>query len=444
MSGDTEEGDRRTVRAALDRAHRREWGAVLAATVRIAGDLDLAEECVQEAYASALTSWTRRGVPHSPGAWLTTTARRKALDAHRRTATLQNKLPLLVESAEETAVNPGDSDAPAVLDDLLRLVFICCHPALGEEASVALTLRLVCGLTTAEIACAFLVPEPTVAARITRAKKKIATARIAYRIPATAELPDRLDAVLTVVHLVFTSGHAAPGTELLRGDLVERALGLGQSLRTLMPDEPEVAGLLGLMLLTDSRRKARCAVSGRAVLLEDQDRSLWDAEAIAHGLRLVEAALRTRRLGRFAAQAAIAACHARAASFAETDWEAVIGWYTVLDRVWPSPVVSLNRAVAVGMRDGPDVALAQVSALEADGRLVGYRYLPATKADLFRRLGRIDEAMAAYRQALALTDNQTEREFLLGRLDLLSQVDLLARMDQGVRLDRGVDPEIGS
>jgi RNA polymerase sigma-70 factor (ECF subfamily) len=302
-------------------------------------------------------------------------------------------------------------------DDRLRLVFTCCHPALAREAQVALTLRLVCGLTTTEIAQAFLVPEPTMAARVTRAKKKISAARIAYRVPGAAELPDRLDAVLTVVHLLYTTGHMAPaGENVVRGDLVERAIDLARMLRSLMPDEREVRGLLALLLLTDARRATRADADGRLLLLADQDRSRWDRAAIAEGLALVPGALRGGRPGRFALQAAIAALHAEAPSYAETDWRQIVQLYDVLLAAWPSPVVMLNRAVALALAEGPEAGLAQIQELERDGRLAGYRYLPAAKADLLRRLGRREEAAQAYRAAMALTENSAERDFLGRRI----------------------------
>jgi RNA polymerase sigma-70 factor (ECF subfamily) len=409
------------VREAVADAHRREWAMVLAATVRVAGDLDLAEECVQDAYVSALDSWSRDGVPGNPAAWLTVTARRKALDVHRREKTLRTKLPLLIEpSGEQLSIVDGEG-VDVIPDDRLRLVFTCCHPALAREAQVALTLRLVCGLTTAEIADAFLVSEATMAARLTRAKKKISGARIAYRVPAEAELPDRLDAVLTVVHLLFTTGHTAPaGVQLVRADLVDRSLALTRMLAQLMPDEREVRGLLALLVLTDARRATRSTSDGRLVLLEEQDRSLWDRTAIAEGTALVVGALRGGSPGRFALQAAIAAVHAEAPSYDRTDWPQLRALYDELLRVWPSPVVALNRTVATSMVDSPATALAELGALEADGRLAGYRYLPATKADFLRRLGRSSEAAECYRAALALTENAQEREFLLGRLASVS------------------------
>jgi RNA polymerase sigma-70 factor (ECF subfamily) len=379
---------------------------VLAATARVAGDIDLAEECVQDAYVAALDVWSRQGVPRNPGAWLTTAARRRAIDALRRDRTLGSSPP---------PAPAGEDDV--IPDDRLRLVFTCCHPALAREAQVALTLRLVCGLTTTEIAQAFLVPEPTMAARVTRAKKKISAARIAYRVPGAAELPDRLDAVLTVVHLLYTTGHMAPaGENVVRGDLVERAIDLARMLRSLMPDEREVRGLLALLLLTDARRATRADADGRLLLLADQDRSRWDRAAIAEGLALVPGALRGGRPGRFALQAAIAALHAEAPSYAETDWRQIVQLYDVLLAAWPSPVVMLNRAVALALAEGPEAGLAQIQELERDGRLAGYRYLPAAKADLLRRLGRREEAAQAYRAAMALTENSAERDFLGRRI----------------------------
>jgi RNA polymerase sigma-70 factor (ECF subfamily) len=375
---------------------------------------------VQDAYVSALEAWSQQGVPRNPGAWLTTTARRRAIDLLRRDTTLRRKLPLLVEPDEPAPrahLEPAEEGSGVIPDDRLRLVFTCCHPALAREAQVALTLRLVCGLSTAEIAQAFLVPEPTMAARVTRAKKKISAARIAYRVPGPAELPDRLDAVLTVVHLLYTTGHTAPGGgSLVRDDLVDRAIQLARMLRLLMPDEPEVRGLLALLLLTDARRATRCAPDGRLLLLEEQDRTQWDRPAIGEGTALVREALRGGRPGRFALQAAIAALHAQAPSYADTDWRQILLLYDLLGRAWTSPVVTLNRAVALAMADGPEAGLAEIGELEQDGRLAGYRYLPAAKADLLRRLGRLGEAAQAYRAALELTANEAERSFLSHRL----------------------------
>jgi RNA polymerase sigma-70 factor (ECF subfamily) len=403
-------------RDAVADAHRREWAFVLAATVRVARDLDLAQECVQDAYVAALDAWSRQGVPASPGAWLTTTARRKALDALRRDRTLRAKLPLLIEPGSLPEPGSSGEDDP-IEDDRLRLIFTCCHPALAREAQVALTLRLVCGLSTAEIAAAFLVPETTMAARVTRAKKKISAARIAYRVPGAAELPDRLDAVLTVVHLLYTTGHAAPaGDDLVRGDLVDRATGLARMICVLMPDEREARGLLGLLLLSDARRPARTAADGGLLLLEEQDRGLWDQSLIGEGTALVVGALRGGRPGRFALQAAIEAVHAEAPSYRQTDWPQLVQLYGELLKAWPSPVVELNRAAAVAMAEGPAAALDQIGTVERDGRLAGYRYLPAARAEMLRRLGRRAEAEDAYRAALELTENAAERAFLCRRI----------------------------
>jgi len=409
--------------AAVADAHRREWTFVLAATVRVARDIDLAEECVQDAYASALRTWARDGVPANPAAWLVTTARNRALDVLRREQTLRGKLPLLVDpepSYQSSDVDGDGGEAFGVPDDRLRLIFTCCHPALAREAQVALTLRLVCGVSTSDIAAAFLVTEPTMAARVTRAKKKIAAARIPYRVPQPAELPDRLDAVLTVIHLLYTTGHTAPsGGALVRLDLVARAVELARVLRLLMPDEREVRGLLALLLLGDARRATRTDEAGKLLLLEDQDRSRWDANAIGEAHELVVGALRGGSAGRFGLQAAIAAVHAQAPSYADTDWVEVLGLYDELLRVWPSPVVALNRAVAVAMVRGPQAGLDELTVLSADGRLAGYRYLPAARADLLRRLGRAVEAADAYQEALVLTENDAERAFLSARLAAL-------------------------
>jgi RNA polymerase sigma-70 factor (ECF subfamily) len=410
-----EAGDARAAaeRAVAD-AHRREWAFVLAATARVAGDLDVAEECVQDAYIAALDAWTRDGIPRKPGAWLTAAAKRKAVDVLRRERVFRSKMPLLVEPDEAEMDEPEDDAVP---DDRLRLIFTCCHPALAREAQVALTLRLVCGVGTGDIAGAFLVSETTMAARVTRAKKKIAEARIPYRVPGASELPDRLDAVLSVIYLLYTTGHTAPsGTDLVRADLVDRALHLARTLRTLMPDEPEVRGLLALLLFTDARRATRTDAGGRLLLLEEQDRSAWDRAAIDEGRHLVLDAFRTGRAGRYALQAAIASLHAVADSYAATDWRQVLGLYDALLRVWPSPVVALNRAVALSMVDGPAAALDEIEALEGDGRLAGYHYLPAVRADLLRRLGRPADAVVAYRAALDLVDNEAERKFLESRL----------------------------
>jgi RNA polymerase sigma-70 factor (ECF subfamily) len=385
---------------------------VLAATVRVTHDLDAAEEAVQDAYVQALRTWAGDGVPERPGAWLTTVARRGALNAMRRRQTLQAKLPLLRETE-----NTETPQTETITDDRLRLIFTCCHPALALEAQIALTLRLVCGVTTPDVAQAFLVAEPTMAARLTRAKKKIAVARIPYSVPPAEELPERVDAVLTVIHLLYSTGHTAhSGEDLVRDDLADRALGLARMLRLLLPADREAAGLLALLFVHHARRATRTDAYGRLLRLEEQDRSAWDRELIAEADRLVVAALSAGPPGRFTLQAAIAALHAQAPSYAETDWPQIRTLYDELLRIWPSPVVALNRAVAVSMVTGPEAALAEIDALERDGRLAGYRYLPATKADLLHRLGRDAEAAEAYQAALALSGNAAEQEFLTERL----------------------------
>jgi RNA polymerase sigma factor (sigma-70 family) len=421
--------DRADVETAVIDAHRRGWALALAATARVARDLDLAEECVQEAYAAALVAWARDGIPRNPAAWLTTTAKRRAMDAVRREQVFRSKLPLLVEP-EETMdeAAPADDvvvDDPAagepgdvVPDERLRLIFMCCHPALAPEAQTALTLRLVCGVSAGDIARVFLVSEPTMAARLTRAKKKISVARIPYRVPGAAELPDRLRAVLCVIHLLFTIGHTAPsGASLVRTELLGQALHLTRMLRELMPDEREVWGLLALLLVTDARRSTRVDTRGRLLRLAEQDRSQWDRSAIAEAHGLIVDGLRGGRPGRYVLQAAIASVYAAAPAYDQTDWQQIVTLYDELLSVWPSPVVALNRTVAVAQVSGPAQALAEVEELEKDGRLAGYQYLPAIKADLLRRLGRTDEASVAYRQALELTSNEAERQFLADRLE---------------------------
>jgi RNA polymerase sigma factor (sigma-70 family) len=410
------------IEAVIADTHRREWARVLAVTLRSARDIDLAEECVQEAYAAALESWGRDGIPRNPAAWLTTIARRRAIDAIRRDARLRSRFPLLVdpadvEPADEVAMPDPNSEyldpADAIPDERLRLIFTCCHPALAQEAQVALTLRLVCGVTTAHIARAFLISEPTVAARITRAKRKISSARIPYRIPRPADLPARLRAVLAVVHLLFTTGHTAPsGPALVQAGLVDQALHLARMLRELLPDDAEVGGLLALLLVTDARRATRADDRGRLLRLPDQDRSRWDRAALAEAHQLIVASLTAGPPGRYVLQAAIASLYAEAPSYDQTDFPQIVVLYDRLLEVWPSPVVALNRAVPLAMVRGPEAALAEVERLERDGRLAGYQYLPAVKADLLRRAGRDHEAAAAYRQSLAVTANEAERAFL--------------------------------
>ncbi len=412
--------DNTGVEAAVAGAHRREWGRVLAATARVARNLDLAEECVQEAYASALAAWVRDGIPDNPAAWLTTTAKRRAIDAIRRDRTLRAKLPLLVEPNEvimdeltTDATDPGD----VIPDERLRLIFTCCHPALAQDSQVALTLRLLCGIPAADIARAFLVSESTVAARLTRAKKKISVARIPYRVPQAADLPDRLRAVLAVIHLLFTAGHTAPsGASLVRADLVDRAMHLARMLRELMPGDTEVRGLHALLLVTDARRATRVDADGGLVRLEDQDRSRWDRSALAQAHDLIVGCLRAGPPGRYVLQAAIASLYAEAPSYDQTDWPQIVVLYDRLLDVWPTPVVALNRAVPLAMVAGPQAALAEVERLERDGRLSGYHYLPAIKADLLSRIGRTGEAADAYRQAFDLAANEAERAFLAGRI----------------------------
>ena len=400
--------------AAVADAHRREWGFVLAATVRVTRDIDTAEECVQDAYARALTAWRESGVPSSPGGWLTTTARNRALDLIRRDALFRKAMPELVVDDVDPADHPDLDEIP---DDRLRLICTCCHPALAVDAQVALTLRLLCGLSTADVAHAFLVSESTMAARITRAKKKITAARIPYRVPDVGELPERITAVLEVVHLLFTTGHTAPvGEDLVRRDLVERSVQLARMLRQMLPDSRDVAGLLALLLLTDARRETRVDDTGALVLLADQDRRRWDRAEIDEGIGLVRQALRARPPSRFALQAAIAAVHAEAPSWESTDWAEIVALYDVLAQLWPSPVVALNRAVAVGFAAGPLAGLAALDELATEPQLAGYGYLPAARADFLAKLGRVEDARLAYTEALHYTDNAVERDFLSARL----------------------------
>ncbi|HEY6747204.1 MAG TPA: sigma-70 family RNA polymerase sigma factor [Mycobacteriales bacterium] len=395
--------------AAVERAHQEHWGRLLALLTRLLGSLDAAEESLQDAYEIALTAWARTGVPDRPDAWLLTAARRRATDRFRREATLARKLPLLaIPEPDEPEV-----EMSTIPDERLRLLFTCCHPALPAEARIALTLRLLGGLTTAEIARAFLVPEPTMAARITRAKKKIAAAGIPYRVPSDAELPERLAGVLAVLYLVFTEGHSATsGDEPVRHELCDEAIRLARVVMALMPDEPEAAGLLALLLLQHARRDARTGPDGRLVLLPDQDRTRWDAGQIAEGRALLRAAAGRGPAGPYLVQAAIAAEHARAATAADTAWNRIAALYAALEELTGSPVVRLNRAVAVAEVDGPEAGLALLAGVE----LPGFHLLPATRADLLRRLGRVEEAAAAYAEAIARAGNAADREFLAGRL----------------------------
>lgn len=402
------------VAAAVADAHRREWAFVLAATVRVAGDIDTAEEAVQDAYARALSTWGGSGIPRNPGAWLTVTARRRVLDMRRRAATAQRALPKL-HSPEDDGADAREGDV--IPDDRLRLIFTCCHPALALEARVALTLRLLCGLSTAEVARAFLVPEATMAARITRAKKKISAARIPYRVPSSHELPERVEGVLSVVYLVYTTGHTAPsGADLMRRDLAERGVELARLLRELLPDDPDVAGLLALVLLTEARRDARVDGNRDLILLENQDRSKWDRHAVEEGVALLREALASRTPGRFAIMAAIAAVHDESGSWSGTDWQEILGLYDLLMERWPSPVVRLNRAIALGFAVGPAEGLAELDALGSEPQLARYPYLAAARGDFLVRLGRPDEARVAFEEALILTDNEAEQRFLRARL----------------------------
>ena len=404
------------VARAVAQAHDEEWAYVLAAAARVAADLDLAEDCVQDAYAQALVHWRTNGVPSRPGAWLTTVATRRALEHRRRAAVLERKLPLLVP-------DPVDEAAGGVFpDDRLRLVFTCCHPALAQEAQVALTLKLVCGLSSAEIAKAFLVKETTMQARITRAKHKIAKTRIPYRVPSVTDLPERIDTVLDVVHLVYSVGHTAKfGDRLSRPDLARRGLDLARMVHLLLPDSAEATALLGHLMLTQARDAARVDDSGELVLLRDQNRSLWNRGLIAEGLTLVEEALARPPVGRFALLAAIGAVHAEARRWEDTDWEQILGLYDLLLARWPSPVVALNRAVALSFADSPEAALKVVQLLTEDPALATYPYLAATHADLLRRTGDLPAAIAAYEEAVAFTDNTIEAAHLTRQLDELRE-----------------------
>ena len=400
----------------VDALYRSDSRHIFANLVRLLGDFDLAEEALHDAFGAALEQWPRDGVPANPRAWLVSTGRFKAIDGIRRRARLKPLPDHLDELLVADTDDPAAWDDESVEDDRLRLIFTCCHPALSPDAQVAMTLREVCGLTTEEVARAFLTSPPTVAQRIVRAKAKIRNARIPYEIPSETDLPDRLDAVLRVVYLVFNEGYSASsGATLTRHDLSSEAIRLGRLLLELLP-EPEVVGLLALMLLQESRRAARTSPSGDLVLLENQDRSLWNRNYITEGLALVGRALTAQQVGPYTIQAAIAAVHANAPNAAATDWTQIVGLYDVLMRVESSPVVELNRAVAVAMRDGPAAGLSLIEAILARGDLVNYHLAHAARADLCRRLGRTAEARSAYERALSLTEQEPERRFLERRL----------------------------
>jgi RNA polymerase sigma-70 factor (ECF subfamily) len=391
---------------------------VLAATIRITRDFDVAEECVQDAFARALATWSQQGIPSNPGAWLTTVARRRAIDVgRRRDVAVRSQRYLVVESTgAESALTDGEFE-----DDRLRLIFTCCHPSLATDTQVALALRMLCGLSTTEVAKAFLVKEGAMAARITRAKKKIALARIPYRVPERSELRGRIDAVLLVIHLLFTTGHTAPvGENLSQVDLVERALDLARMLHSLLPDDAEVTSLLALILLTDSRRGARQGANGEFLKLEEQDRSKWHRDSIDEGLVLVGKSIRRGRPGRFTLMAAIAAVHSSASHWDETDWAEIVGLYDLLLDTWPSPVVALNRAVALSFAEGPQAGLDALAVLGAEPQLSTYPYLAAARGDCLERLDRVAEARDAFEEAAMLTENLVERDFLQLRISQLS------------------------
>ena len=403
--------------AAVAEAFREEWGRVVATLIRTTGDWDLAEECAQQAFERALETWPRDGIPRRPGAWLTTTARNLARDRLRRTAVGASKMRevAMLHCNEEAAHDANDESG--VQDDRLRLIFTCCHPALRLEARVALTLRTLAGLTTAEIARAFLVSEATMAQRLVRAKRKILNAGIPYRVPPAHLLPERTGGVLAVLYLLFTEGYSASaGTDLVREGLSSEAIRLARTLARLMPDEPEALGLLALMLLHDARRDSRVNEAGELVPLEEQDRALWNREAVAEGVGLLAAAMRLGSPGPYQLQGAIAACHATAPEAADTDWAEIFRLYGELARLVPSPVVELNRAVAVAMAEGPTAGLSLIEELEASGKLKGYHLLPATRADLLRRLGRRIDAVSAYEEALKLAATDAERRYIARRL----------------------------
>ncbi|HWX18608.1 MAG TPA: RNA polymerase sigma factor [Candidatus Binatia bacterium] len=404
------------IREKIDCVYRAESGHILATLIRLLGDFDLAEDAVHDAFAAALERWPKDGVPSNPRAWLVSTGRFKAIDVMRQRVRFDAAQEKIAEQLETHSNEATGSDEESVEDDRLRLIFTCCHPALAPEARVALTLREVCGLTTEEIARAFLTGAPTLAQRIVRAKAKIRDARIPYQVPPPAELPERLDTVLQIIYLVFNEGYSASsGASLTRAELSAEAIRLGRLLNELLP-EPEVMGLLALMVLQESRRSARTSRTGELILLENQDRSLWNQEQIKEGVALMERALLSRRFGPYTLQAAIAAVHSQAKRAAATDWPQIVALYSVLARVEPSPVIELNLAVAVAMRDGPEAGLKLIDAILARGELTAYHLAHAARADLCRRLGKTAEARSAYEKALALTQQEPEQRFLQNRL----------------------------
>src|SRR5258706_8907008 len=407
-------------REAVDAVYRSDSRRVLATLIRLLGGFDLAEEALHEAFAAAVEQWPREGAPANPRAWLISTGRFKAIDAMRRRARFDASQAEVAERLAVETVRIAPGEAEDIEDDRLRLIFTCCHPVLSPDAQVALTLREVCGLTTEEIARAFLTAPPTLAQRIVRAKAKIRDARIPYEVPALPELPDRLDTVLHVIYLVFNEGYSASsGESLTRADLSSEAIRLGRLLVELLP-EPEALGLLALMLLHEARRRSRTTPSGEMILLDDQDRSQWNRAQIAEGNVLAQQALASRRIGPYTLQAAIASVHAEAPAAAATDWTQIVGLYDVLMRASPSPVVELNRAVAVAMRDGPMAGLALIDTLLVRGDLTDYHLAHAARGDLCRRLGRTDQAIAAYQRALELATQEPERRFISRRLKELS------------------------
>lgn len=411
------EGSTDRIRELLDSLYRADSGRILATLIRLLGDFDLAEEAMHEAFAAALSLWPESGVPDNPRPWLISTARFKAIDTLRRRLRFDAAHDELVRHLEaHGSSTEGTAEEESLEDDRLRLIFTCCHPSLAPEARVALTLREVCGLTTEEIAKAFLITPRTLAQRIVRAKAKIRDTPIPYEVPGPQELPERLGAVLHVIYLVFNEGYsAAAGAEVTRAELTGEAIRLGRLLAELQP-EPEVVGLLALMLLQESRRAARTSPTGELILLEKQDRSLWNREQIAEGVALLEKALSSRRFGSYTLQAAIAAVHAEAESPAATDWRQVVALYDRLVRIQPSPVVQLNRAVAIAMRDGPEVGLTHIDTVLEDGELANYYLAHSARADMCRRLGRTAEARSSYEKALALTQQEPERQFLQERI----------------------------